>query len=187
MEVWRHARDSEEKKVGWRKITQKFFITPDGNEAEYTTYGSVTDHHAAVIAITPDMKVVVAEQFRPGPEMIMQELPGGNVEPGEDPMVAAMRELQEESGFESEDVTHLGSARKDAYMNAVWDFYLARNCQRVSEKNLDDGEFVQEKLISIPELIENAKRSRMTDGQAVLMAYDLLIELNEGRSHEKTD
>ena len=180
MDIWKHAKPPQEQKAGWRTITQKTFIQPDGQEAEYTTFGGMNDHHAAVIALTPENLVVVAEQFRPGPEMVMQEIPGGNVEKGEDSQEAAMRELAEETGFTSDDVIHLGQSRKDAYMNATWDFYLARNCRRTGEKQLDIGEFVMERLITIPQLISNAKEGRMTDSNAVLMAYDMLMEIDQG-------
>lgn len=174
MQPWKHLKEPEVVKVGWRKITHKTFEQPDGKPAEYATYGTVNDRHGAVIALTPDNQVIVAEQFRPGPEIIMQELPGGNIEPGEAPEDAAMRELQEEVGYTSDEIEFLGTARKDAYMNATWYYYLARNCKRITDQSLDEGEFVTIKQISIDELIYNAKNSLMSDGIAVLMAYDKL-------------
>ncbi|RYF29629.1 MAG: NUDIX hydrolase [Chloroflexi bacterium] len=174
MQAWEKAGEPREEKIGWRKLTHKSFVQPDGKVSDFSTYGGVSDQAAGVIAITPDNMIVIAEQFRPGPETVMQEIPGGGVEPGEDPLVAAMRELREETGYTSGDVVYLGSIPRDAYMNGVWHYYLAQNCLKTEIAKLDESEFVDVKLISIGGLIRNAKTGRMSDPAAVLMAYDLL-------------
>lgn len=55
-----------------------------------------------VVAITPDRELVMIEQFRYGTLEVTLELPGGMVDPGEDPLPAGVRELVEETGFEPE-------------------------------------------------------------------------------------
>jgi 8-oxo-dGTP pyrophosphatase MutT (NUDIX family) len=52
-----------------------------------------------VVAITPDDRVVLVEQYRRGCDRIARELPAGNLEAGEDPAACAVRELAEETGF----------------------------------------------------------------------------------------
>src|SRR4051812_31730023 len=52
-----------------------------------------------VIALTADERVVLLRQFRPGANGICLEIPGGMMEPGEDPCTAAARELAEETGY----------------------------------------------------------------------------------------
>lgn len=176
-EGWSLAKEPEEIKVGWRKLTSKTFVLPDGSQSEFMTYGGISDRHGAVIALTPDNEVIVAEQFRVGPEIVMQELPGGNIDTNEDPQEAVMRELREETGYISDDVTFLGEAHKDAYMNATWYFYMARNCHQAHDQELDHGEYVDVRHISIDALIKNAKAGKMSDANAVLMAYDTLKEI----------
>jgi 8-oxo-dGTP pyrophosphatase MutT (NUDIX family) len=179
MQPWKHIKEPEEIKIGWRTLTRKTFERPDGVPAEYVTFGRKSDRHGAVIALTPDNEVVVAEQFRPGTEMIMQELPGGNIEKGEDPQDGVMRELREEVGYTSDEVEFLGEAHKDAYMNATWYFYLARNCRKVSDQALEDGEFVNVRTMTIDEFLIAAKESRMSDAIAALMAYEKLQHINK--------
>ena len=53
----------------------------------------------AILALTDDHQVVLARQFRPGPGLILDELPGGGLEPGESAASAAGRELADETGF----------------------------------------------------------------------------------------
>jgi len=179
MQPWKHLKEPEEIKVGWRTLTRKTFERPDGVPAEYVTYGSMKDRHGAVIALTPENKIVVAEQFRPGPEIIMWELPGGNIEKGENPQAGVMRELREEVGYASDQIEFLGEASKDSYMNATWYFYLARDCRKISDQALEDGEFVNIREITIDEFLTAAKESRMSDAIAALMAYDKLQQIKE--------
>ena len=50
-------------------------------------------------AVTPDGRIVLVRQFRFGIDDFSLEIPGGVVEPGEDPVAAGTRELREETGF----------------------------------------------------------------------------------------
>lgn len=167
-------------KVGYKRVTLKDFRLPDGTVAEFTTWGTKTDN-VAVIALTTSGKVVVARQFRPGPEAILDELPGGAVEAGEDTAAAAARELLEETGYASDQpLEALGLACRDAYSNEISHYFLARNCTKTTEQALDEHEFVAIAEITIEQLIENAKTAKMSDAVAVLMAYEQLEELRHG-------
>lgn len=179
-EPWQRSQPDEVTKVGWRTVTRKTFLAPDGNEYIYDTIGAVGAKTAAVIALTPENKVVIAEQFRTGPERVLQELPGGAVDEGEDEVTAALRELREETGYTSNDIVAIGMANEDAYANHHHYFFLARNCQKTHEQHLEEGELIGVKLISIAELIDNAKHANMTDAVAVLCAYDTLKEIMQG-------
>ncbi len=163
-------------KIGYKQVTLKNFEMPDSELAEFTTWGTRTSN-VAVIALTAAANVVVARQFRPGPERILDELPGGGVEEGEELAVAAARELLEETGYVSDEpLEPLGSACRDAYTNEANHYFLARNCTRKAEQSLDDHEFVEIAEISIDTLIQNAKTANMSDAVAVLMAYNILME-----------
>ncbi len=64
-----------------RKIEKVIFRLPDGTESDF--YLKKEGPYFCILAITKDKKVILAKQFRPGPNEIILELPGGGIEKGE--------------------------------------------------------------------------------------------------------
>lgn len=176
MQPWKRIEPTQVTKVGWRTVVTKSFIMPNGEKTSFDTFGNEGQEFVAVIGLTPDKKAVVARQFRPGPEKVMDELPGGFVDAGEDLEAAARREFLEETGFEIGTIEYLGGYNKDTYMNALWHVFVGYDCMKRAEQELEAEEHIEIDLIPINKLIENAKTNTMTDAVAVLMAYDRLIK-----------
>ncbi len=80
-----------------RGVEKVIFKMPDGSQADF--YISKEEKPVCVLALTRDKKVILAKQFRPGPNKILMELPGGDMEKGEIPEKAMARELLEETGY----------------------------------------------------------------------------------------
>ena len=168
-------------KVGHRSVITKFFEMPNGQTADFQTYDTEGRHYAAVVAITEDNTVVVARQYRPGPEKIMDELPGGFVDPEDkDFTAAAKRELEEETGYQCANIEYLGPVHKDAYNNATWHYFFATGCKQVTtQQKLDDTEYVEVDTITIDQFIDNALHDKMAEHGAVLLAYEKLKALQK--------
>lgn len=64
----------------------------------------------AVLAITPEKEVLVVEQFRKAMEKVLIEIPAGKLEIGEERKSAALRELEEETGYIAEDLELIGES-----------------------------------------------------------------------------
>jgi ADP-ribose pyrophosphatase len=179
MKPWQRIEPTVRTKIDYHDVIVKTFRLPDDTITTRATFLAEDRRAAGVIAVTKDHKVVVARQFRPGPEQIMDDIPGGYVDAGEEPEIAARRELLEETGYKPGTFTFLGEFGRDAYVNGRWYYYLATDCEKVSEQSLDDDEFISVELRSIPEFIDTAKRGGMSDPFAVLAAYDQLIEIQK--------
>ena len=94
-----------------------------------------------VVAVCHDGAVVVITQHRFGVGGSTIEIPGGMVDPGEDPLVAAKRELLEETGFAAETWQSLGYvAPNPALQNNRCHQFLASGAKKVAEPHLDPGE-----------------------------------------------
>lgn len=173
---WQRIEPTIVTKVSYRTIVDKNFVLPDGSIHTFTTLHAEASLSAAVVALTPDGLAITARQFRAGPERILHEIPGGGVEAGEEPLQAAIRELAEETGYVPGAIVALGSSCRDAYTNSQYYYFFATNCVlRPEGQALDEHEYIDVVLLSIPEFIAMAKQDQMSDPAAVLFAYDKLI------------
>ncbi len=92
---------------------------------------------------------VMVDQFRHGSSTVTREFPAGVVEKNEDSLLAAMRELMEETGLEAEKIHLLGNVNPNpAFMNNRSNFYLAEGVRLVASQNLDANE--QLDVFSVP-------------------------------------
>lgn len=169
---WQRVEPTTVQKVGWRTVVTKHFVGPDGKEMEFDTLDVEDRQFAGVVALTKDNQVIVVRQFRPGPEKVFDEIPGGFVDKGETPEESARRELLEESGYRAGQMKYLGTHHKDCYMNATWHYFLATACEDTGKLELGDTEYVEVRLMSVDEFIRSSQQDGMTDAAAVLMAID---------------
>jgi 8-oxo-dGTP pyrophosphatase MutT (NUDIX family) len=97
--------------------------------------------------------LLMVRQYRHGAEIITTEFPAGLVDPGEEPLAAAARELEEETGYRAGRMTLLGRVRPNpAFMNNWFSTYLAEDLVRVGDLSLDDTEELQPLTLSRAEL-----------------------------------
>ena len=94
-----------------------------------------------VIAVTDDGMMVLIEQYRHGTDEMTLEIPGGAVDPGEDPRTSAVRELEEETGYVAADLIEIGVVEPNpAFLsNRCWT-YLALGCRADGETHFDPSE-----------------------------------------------
>lgn len=179
MKRWRRIGEPELVYDGWRKIFKKTFRMSNGKEMVAEVDDRNGERAVAIIALTRENQVVIARQFRCGPEKIFDELPGGLVDEGEEPELAAVRELREETGYNVGRVESLGIAYRHPWLSMEWHYFIAYECEKVDTQHLEETEDIEIDEISIAELFENARTAKMTDSEAVLLAYDVLAELQK--------
>lgn len=170
MVIWKPNEEKPpvETKAGWRVVTRKEYFFPNGEPRAFDVVGRVGEEAAHIIGLTSDMKVIVAEQFRPGPDASMDELPGGAVDKGEDLKVAAKREFLEETGYEAGTIEYLGSAHNDGYMTCKEHYFIAYDCKKVGDPQPEPNEWIAVKEMTIANFLASAKQGKVTAAAGVL-------------------
>jgi ADP-ribose pyrophosphatase len=102
-----------------------------------------------VVAFTSNDEALLVRQFRFGTWANTLEIPGGILEAGEVPQLAAARELEEETGFRAGQVTPLGTSHPNpALQNNTLFTFLATGCHQVHQGQPDEGEDVE--VVRVP-------------------------------------
>jgi ADP-ribose pyrophosphatase len=105
-----------------------------------------------VLPIVGD-KIVITDQEQPIHGKFHTFI-GGRMEEGEDPLAAAKRETLEESGLASDDWELIKSYSPRSYLDWSIHFYVARDCKKIQEPNLEPGEKIVLKEVTWEEFIK---------------------------------
>ena len=138
---------------------------PDGKEAtrEYVIHpGAVM-----VVAELPDGRLVLERQFRYPVQSVMVEFPAGKLDPGEDSLVCAQRELLEETGYTARQWARAGVLHPViSYSTEFIDIWFARDLT-AGQRQLDAGEFLDVFSASTDELLQWCRDGRITDAKTL--------------------
>lgn len=106
-----------------------------------------------VIALLPAGKVLLVRQWRYGIGSETLEIPGGMVEPGEEPSVAAARELLEETGYRAGRIAYLGEVEPNpAFITNRCLTFVARDLERVGAPEGDGEEELAVESVALAEI-----------------------------------
>lgn len=129
---------------------------------------------AAVVPVTADGKILMVRQYRNALDRYTLEIPAGALdEVGEPGIECASRELEEETGYRSENLEWLITLRTTvAFCNERIEVYVAHDLIP-SKQYLDEDEFIELGAYTIEELKEKIFSGEIEDAKTVssLMAY----------------
>ena len=138
---------------------------PDGRQA----LRDVVRHPGAVaiVALTDDGRICLVRQYRTSLSRVTVEIPAGKLDPGEDPLTCAKRELLEETGMEAEQMAFLTTiATSDGFTDELIHIYMATGLN-FAESDPDSDEFINVDLVPLSELIDAVLDGRMEDCKTV--------------------
>ena len=130
---------------------------------------------ACVVPVDEDGNVIIEKQFRYPFHDVLTEIPAGKLDSKEEPhLQAALRELQEETGYMAENMIYLGEFYPTcAYSDEIIHMYLATGLSQ-GQQNLDDDEFVGVEKMPLATLVEKIMNGEIKDGKtqtALLKSY----------------
>jgi ADP-ribose pyrophosphatase len=126
----------------------------------------------SIVPITDDGKIILVRQFRKPMEKIILEIPAGKVEPGEnaDLEAAALRELEEETGFTSESLTKIAEVyTSPGFADELLHIYFTDKLEKVENpRPQDDDEVLELVEATFDEAQEYIKQGIICDAKTVM-------------------
>lgn len=148
------------------KVSRDRIRLPDGRESAREFI-----RHPGAVMIVPlldDGRLLLERQYRYPMERVMLEFPAGKLDPGEDKLACAQRELLEETGYRAAEWAHAGVLHNAiAYSDEGIEIFFARGLV-AGERQLDEGEFLDLVTHTPAELDQLAAHGLLTDAKTLI-------------------
>lgn len=152
---------------------------PDGQHGvrEYVVHpGAVV-----IIGVLDDGRLLFERQYRYPVGQVFWELPAGKIDPGEDILDTARRELLEETGYRAGEWRYLGVMHPCiGYSNERIEIFLARGLVQESAPQLDHGEHLEVLAVSLEDAVAKIRDGSLTDAKSITALFWAEKVLKEG-------
>lgn len=177
---WKLLRSEYLFKDNWLTARRDTCETPKGKIVE-PYYVLEYNDWVTCVAIAEDGRVVMVRQFRQGLGRTILEIPGGTMDATDpSPEFAARRELLEETGYDFEKITLLGSiAPNPASSNNMMHMFLATGGKKVQEQDLDENEDIEIVLMELEDVKQLLKENKILQSLHVTCLFYALLKLKE--------
>ncbi len=151
-------------------------LLPNGKTAQREVVEHVDG--AAVLALDDRNNVLTVTQYRYVFGKTLLELPAGKLDPGEDPVTGALRELKEETGAVPDVFLPLGRIiPAPGCYGEVLHLFLARGLH-MEQQNLDPDEFLNVERIPFDEMVHRCLNGEIEDAKTVAAVLRAKVQLN---------
>lgn len=166
---------ADDEKLKWKTISEKsllktlvFEVMDDENISATGVKGDYYIMNApdwVLVIAEKDDKFLMVKQWRHGEKALSVEFPGGVIDKGEEPEIAARRELEEETGFKAGKLTKLGCVNPNPalFSNHVH-VYLAEELVAAGGQHLDEDEFINCMELKKEEVLEGMGTEQFPHG-----------------------
>jgi len=180
----------EPRNLRWKKLSSQYVYNdnwfkaradscefPDGRIIEPYYVVELPDW-CNVIVVTKDERIIMVRQYRYPIDQTTIELPGGIIEKNEDPLAAAKREMEEETGYTSDDIEFLLKLAPNPAINTnTAYFFLAKNAVAAIAQKFDAFEDIDIVSFSKEEIIQLLKENKMQHGVQIGPLYEALVRI----------
>lgn len=174
--------------VPWRTLHSDYLVStpflrlrrdrielPDGTIIE-DYYVRESRGFTIIFALTPDEHVILVRQYKHGIGEYVLELPAGAIDPDEDPLACAARELAEETGYVSDRPLELVRTfiTDPTNSDSRFHLYIAHACERRVAQDFDSTEDIRVELAPLADLRAMVRDGRINVNSHVASIYTIL-------------
>ena len=143
------------------------------------SYREIIEHNggAVIAAVTDEGKMVMVRQYRKPANRVVFEVPAGKIDPGEEPLATAARELKEEAGYTADNIEFITSFYPTVGYSEEQLYLFLASGLTAGETSFDENEAIDLEEVEITMLHDMVMKGEIHDAKsmiAILMVYDLL-------------
>lgn len=172
MEIIERTIKSE--KVYSGKILSVKLSTVELPDQKYSKREIVLHDNAVAVVAIHDDKILLVKQYRISVDKIIYEVPAGMIEHDENPKDAALRELEEETGYRAKNIEYLTEFYSTpGFCTEKLSIFYAKDLEFVGQ-NLDEGENLEVVEMPLEEAISMIESGEIMDGKTIssILFYD---------------
>ena len=172
---WEQIKKEEVFKTPWFGISKHTVKLPDGKIYD-NYYLKEIPEIVYVFAMTEDNTVLLLKEYKYGADAIITTIPAGIVNDDEDIEKAALRELEEETGYIPENIEYIDTFMVDptgSKCNAH--IYFASGSRKISEQKLDETEQIEVFDVSVDTLKDILKRGGIKNISALAIIHHIIM------------
>jgi ADP-ribose pyrophosphatase len=123
---------------------------------------------SAVLPFVDNLNIVLVKQFRYAINQVTYEIPAGKIDVGETPLDSAIRELKEETGYQTNKIDKMLSFYPStAFSTEFLHIFVASDLQKGVIKP-DEDEFIETEILKFQNALEMVKNGKITDSKTII-------------------